>query len=95
MALSGAERARRYRERRKSGEKPARYRRPADRRSRPQRWHDAVKELLALQAEYQQWLDNLPESLQDSATAQALSQICDLDLSELENVELPRGFGRD
>jgi len=54
-----------------------------------------VKELLALQAEYQQWLDNLPESLQDSATAQALSQICDLDLSELENVELPRGFGRD
>ena len=32
-----------------------RYRRPVDRRTRPQRWHDAVAELLALQAEYAAW----------------------------------------
>ena len=31
-----------------------RYRKPADRRSRPQRWRDAVAELLELQADYQQ-----------------------------------------
>src|SRR4051794_13461737 len=29
--------------------------RPVDRRSRPQRWRDAVAELLALQAEYADW----------------------------------------
>jgi hypothetical protein len=44
---------------------------------------------------YQAWLDALPESLQDRATAEALRAICDLDLSERESVEPPRGFGRD
>jgi hypothetical protein len=29
-----------------------RYRKPADRRSRPQRWRDAVAELIELQADY-------------------------------------------
>ena len=72
-----------------------RYRRPADRRARPQRWCDAVAELVSLQEEYPAWLDALPESLQESATAEALRAICDLDLSELEVVEPPRGFGRD
>ena len=43
MALSDAERARLYRERRKAGEKLVRYRRPADRRSKPQQWVDAVE----------------------------------------------------
>ena len=71
-----------------------RYRRPADRRSRPQRWRDAVAELVELQADYQQWLDGLPESLADTPTAEALRAVCDLDLSELE-IDLPRGFGRD
>ncbi len=71
-----------------------RYGKPANRRSRPQRWRDAVTELLELQADYQQWLDGLPESLAESPTADALRTICDLDLSGLE-VELPRGFGRD
>jgi len=71
-----------------------RYRKPADRRSRPQRWRDAVAELLELQADYQQWLDALPESLAESPTADALRTVCNLDLSGLE-VELPRGFGRD
>ena len=52
-ALSDAERPR-YRARRQAGQAPPqiRCRRPADRRARPQRWHDAVTELLVLQAEY-------------------------------------------
>jgi hypothetical protein len=66
-----------------------------DRRSRPQRWADAVQELIGLQAEYQEWLDNLPDGLEDSATAMALQAVADLDLSELETIELPQGFGRD
>jgi hypothetical protein len=66
-------------------------RRPADRRARPQRWREAVAELVALQAEYQAWLDAFPES----ATAETLRAICEIDLSELEAVEPPRGFGRD
>ena len=71
-----------------------RYRKPADRRSRPQRWRDAVTELVELQDDYQQWLDALPESLADTLTADALRVVCDLDLSSLE-IDPPRGFGRD
>jgi hypothetical protein len=72
-----------------------RTRRPADRRSRPQRWREAVVELLALQAEYAKWLAALPDSLSDSPTAEALEAIVDLDLTELAEIEPPRGFGRD
>ena len=95
MALTSAERQVRYRERHKAGESRIRYRRPADRRSRPQQWDDAVRTLLVLQDQYREWRDALPESLAGSATAELLDQVCDLDLSELEAVELPRGFGRD
>jgi len=48
-----------------------------------------------LQEEYRAWLDSLPDALADSATADALRTICEIDLSELENVDPPRGFGRD
>ena len=71
-----------------------RYRKPPDRRSRPQRWRDAVAELVALQADYQLWLDGLPESLADTPTVDALRAVCELDLSGLE-IDPPRGFGRD
>ncbi len=71
-----------------------RYRWPADQRNRPHRWRDAVAELLELQADYQQWLDGLPENLADTPTADALRTVCDLDLSGLE-IDPPRGFGRD
>ena len=96
-ALSDAERQARYRARRQAGQAAPliRYRRPADRRARPQRWHDAVAELLALQAEYAAWRDALPESLRHSATAEALQAIIDLDLDALADIEPPRGFGRD
>jgi hypothetical protein len=68
--------------------------RPA-KRSRPQRWQRAVGELLALQADYRSWLAALPESLQDSRTAEALHAIVDLDLEDLVTIEMPRGYGRD
>ena len=95
MALTNAERQARYRERRQAGEPRTRYRRPADRRSRPQQWDDAVRTLLALQDQYRAWQDALPASLAGSATAALLEQVCELVLSVLEAVELPRGFGRD
>jgi hypothetical protein len=94
MALTNAERQRRYRQRRQAQAPRIHYRRPQDRRSRPERWADAVETLRTLQAEYQDWLDNLPESLHDSPVAEKLEAICALDLDELD-VELPRGFGRD
>jgi hypothetical protein len=46
-------------------------------------------------AEYTAWLNILPDSLQDSATAEALRAICELDLTELQAIVPPRGFGRD
>ena len=95
MALSNSERQRRYRERRKAQHPRVQYRSPQDRRSRPQRWQDAVRTLLDLQGEYQSWLDNLPDSLQESALAAKLEAICGLDLGALERVEPPLGFGRD
>src|SRR5579871_1788237 len=94
-ALTNAERQARLRARRHA-EQPTptvRYRRPQDRRNRPQRWHDAVAELLRLQDEYTAWRDALPENLQDSATALALQTIVELDLDELAAVVPPRGFG--
>ena len=72
-----------------------RYRKPVDRRSRPERWADAVNELLTLQAEYQSWLDALSGGLDASTMTEALRAICELDLSELEAIDPPRGFGRD
>ncbi len=60
-----------------------------------QRWRAAVAELVALQDDYRTWLQALPQNLEASATAEALRAICDLDLSDLESVEPPRGFGRD
>ena len=95
MALTNAQRQRRYRARRKAQQPRAQYRRPHDRRSRPQRWQDAVRTLLDLQGEYQEWLDNLPDALRESAIAHKLEAICGLDLAELEHVEPPRGYGRD
>ncbi len=67
----------------------------AHKRSRPRRWRDAVAELLALQAEYAAWLQALPDSLQDTATAETLAAIVELDLDALASTELPRGYGRD
>ena len=40
------------------------------------------------------WLDALPNNQQDGATVDVLRAICDLDLTELQAIEPPRGFGR-
>jgi hypothetical protein len=93
--MTGAERQARYRAAHAAGVPVIRTRRPADRRSRIQRWNDAIIGLVDMQAEYDAWLDALPDNQQDSATAEALRAIVDLDLSELQAVEPPRGFGRD
>ena len=74
--------------------RPARSR-PACPLPRPQRWMRAVNELVALQEEYRDWLDNLPESLHETALGEKLQEITELDLSELEAVEPPKGYGRD
>jgi hypothetical protein len=93
--LTNAERQARHRAARAVARPVIHYRRAADRRSRAQRWRDAVTVLVALQAEYRAWLQALPDSLQDGATAQALQAIDELDLDELAAIEPPRGFGRD
>jgi hypothetical protein len=93
--MTNAERQARHRAARAAARPVIRYRRAVDRRSRTQRWRDAVAELIALQAQYRAWLEALPDSLQDGATAQALQAIDELDLDEIEAIDPPRGFGRD
>jgi hypothetical protein len=93
--MTGAERQARYRAARADGTPVVLIRRPADRRSRIQRWNDTVAALASLQAEYAAWLEALPDNQRDGATAEALEAIVELDLSELQSIEPPRGFGRD
>ncbi len=94
--LSNAERQARYRARRDAQRvAPVIYRRPTDRRTRAQRWHDRVAGLISLKAEYDAWHEALPDSLRDTATGTALQAIVDLDLDKLVSIEPPRGFGRD
>lgn len=70
-----------------------------------------LSELDELRSEYEEWRDNLPENMQQGATAEKLDAICDLDFSASEpleawdevddaiesalNADLPLGFGRD
>jgi hypothetical protein len=51
--------------------------------------------LTDLQTEYASWLNALPGNQQDSALAEILRAIVDLDLGELQAIEPLRGFGRD
>jgi hypothetical protein len=109
-ALTPAERTAARRERLKAAglkqawvgkeDKPAvvvRYRRPADRRSRPKRWQDAVDTLADLLDDYQAWRDGLPAGLADSDVAQRLDDVLEFrDLvDQLAAADLPKGFGRD
>ena len=77
--------------------------------SRPDRWAKAIEaaraavvDLEEVKEEYQEWRDNLPENLEMTPTSEKLDEVLDLDLEsindtldEAENLELPRGFGRD
>ncbi len=93
--MTDAERQARHRAAQAAGKPATRIRPTADRRSRIQRWRDAVAELTTVQAQCVAWLEALPTSLHEGATAEALQAICELDLSELQAIEPPRGFGRD
>ena len=93
--MTGAERQARYRAACADGAPVVRIRRPADRRSRITRWREAVSVPTNLQTEYVRWLEALPDNQPDGATAEALQAIVELDLSELQTIEPPRGFGRD
>ena len=97
QTMTAAERQAAYRARQRAGLPATKVvvRKLVDRRSRPQRWRDAVETLVELQQEYQEWFDNLPEAGGSEATREALENICALDLSELEDTEPPKGFGRD
>jgi len=50
---------------------------------------------VALQAEYADWLEALPEATRGSATGEALQAKADLDLEQIIAIEPPRGYGRD
>ncbi|MEJ7715986.1 MAG: hypothetical protein WKF40_09935 [Thermoleophilaceae bacterium] len=93
--MTDAERQARHRAAHAAGAPIIRTRRPADHRGRARRWHDAVTELTELQAQYAAWLEALPDNLHDSAIADALRAVCDLDLTDLQAIDPPRGFGRD
>jgi len=93
--MTDAERQARHRAARVAGAPVIRVRRQIDHRGRGRRWRDAVAELAELQAQYAAWLEALPDSLQDGTTADVLRAICDLDLTDLQAIEPPRGFGRD
>ncbi len=95
MALTPADKQRRYRERRKAGIPPVHTRKPRDRRSRAQRWCDAVAELGALQEHYRDCLDKLPDSLRDTAYGERLQIIVEADIKAFEEIDPPRGYGRD
>lgn len=104
-AATPAERAAAYRARRKvtlaatptKSPVAVRYRRPADRRTQAQQWADAVQTLANLLDHFQKWRDNLPTSLENSATAEALDAVLELHsyVDELRAIDLPKGFGRD
>jgi hypothetical protein len=77
--------------------------------SRSKRWakaaaaaRDALEKLEEIRQEYEEWRDNLPENLQNSALGEKLNTVADLDIQsaidtvdEAENSDLPMGFGRD
>jgi hypothetical protein len=98
MALSDAERAKSYRDRRRAAVEPViRFRLPKDRRTRPKLWADATGTLLAILDDYQTWRDGMPEGVASSATAEKLDSVLELRelVEQLEAAELPKGFGRD
>lgn len=94
--LSNAERQARHRARQQTSQpRSVNKRSTADRRSRVQRWNDAIAAMITIQAECATWFDALPETLRDTDTAAALQEIIDLDLEVIAATQPPRGYGRD
>lgn len=91
--------------------------------SRPKRWSAAcsdakkslddlqvaIDELKEIQESYQEWLENIPENMAESPTAEKLNVLTEIDLEglntylndieniidECEEADLPLGYGRD
>lgn len=66
--------------------------------SRPARLAAVIAEIQRLQQEYAAWLDRLPENFAAGDLSDLLEQtIEELGSAQevLENIELPKGFGRD
>jgi hypothetical protein len=85
--MTDAERQARHRATRAADAPVIHTRRPTTHRSRVRRSHDAVAVLTELQAQYVAWLQAVPDNLQDRATADALREVCDLDLTEFQAIE--------
>ena len=87
MALSNAERQRRYRQRRRAGETKVVYRKPKGPRSRNARLKDAIETIITIREEYRDWRDSVPEALEDTATVALLEQVLEaLDALELDSL---------
>ncbi len=97
MAATSAERQARYMQRLRAGIGPKPVSRPHDRRSRPQRWLDAVGELYACLNGWQAARDAIPESLASGEYAARLDSILEMRslVEQLDAADLPLGFGRD
>jgi hypothetical protein len=96
IALTNAQRQARYRARRQTEQPPAIIKHPRpSRQSRGKRWDDALAVMMTVQAECAAWFEVLPECLRDSATAEALQEVIDLDLDSIAAVRPPLGYGRD
>ena len=68
------------------------------RRSRVQRVSTVLEELRELVAEYEDWRANIPDFAEGSATAEKLDAAVETltaAVEALDEVELPRGYGRD
>ena len=78
-------------------------------KSRPARWADAassavtaLEELQEMQSEFEDWKEGLPDNLRESAVAEKLDSITEIDFDsaietvhEAEDADLPLGFRRD
>jgi hypothetical protein len=97
-AKSRAAVQRAYREQRKAEAKPVvvRDRRPAEWRSKPRRWQDAVETLRSIMDTYQGWRADLPAGLVESEFADRLDALLELRdaVEQLDAAELPKGLGR-
>jgi hypothetical protein len=98
---SNAERQKAYRERLR-GSLAALKQQPKNRisrpLSRPKRLEALLKEAEDLHTSYTDWLEALPESLQNGGQAERLQETIEaLDqvIEVLSGIEAPKGFGRD
>lgn len=44
---------------------------------------DALNDLRSVQEEFEEWRDNLPENLQNSALGEKLQTVCDIDIESI------------